>query len=179
MTPEERAAEETRRAAEAESARLRQEATAKAAEDAKRRELGLVWQYEDNTDDLSGKHVRFASVRSQNEVRFDFPYQGAQRAMLQLRKHPKFGNDVILQIPKGQFVCGVEDCTVSVRFDDGPVQQFSAAEAEDHSSNLLFVTNYSRFVQRVVKAKRAYISAVVYQEGSPTFEFNVEGLDWK
>lgn len=179
MSPEERAAEEKRVAEDAEKQRQRREEEAKQAEQATMRSQGLIWNYEDSTDDLTGKKVRAAWVNSLNEVNFDFPYQGAQRAQLTLRKHPKYGNDAILQIEKGQFVCGVGDCMVSVRFDDGPVQQYGVVEAADHSSNVLFFSNYSRFVQRAVKAKRLYIAAVVYQEGSPTFEFNVEGLDWQ
>jgi len=179
MSPEERAAEEKRLAEEAEKQRQYREEEAKRYEQDRLRSQGLIWNYRDYTDELTGKKVQAALVKSVNEVNFEFPYQGAQRAQLTLRKHPKHGNDAILQIEKGQFVCGVGDCAVSVRFDDGPVQRFGVVESADHSSNVLFFSNYSRFVQRTLKAKRVYIAAIVYQEGNPTFEFNVEGLDWK
>lgn len=179
MSPEERAAEEKRLADEAEKQRQRRQEEAKQTEQATLRRQGLIWNYQDYTDDLTGKPVKSAWIKSINEVNFSFPYQGAQRAQLTLRKHPKHGTDTILQIEKGQFVCGVSDCMVSVRFDDGPVQQFGVVEAADHSSNVLFFSNYSRFLQAVRKAKRVYIAAVVYQEGNPTFEFNVEGLEWQ
>jgi len=179
MTPEDRATEKKRLADEAEKQRLVRQAEAKQAEQATLRRQGLIWNYRNYTDDLTGKQVTAAWLNSVNEVNFDFPYQGAQRAQLTLRKHPKYGNDVILQIEKGQFVCGISDCTVSVRFDNGPVQQFGVVEPEDHSSEVLFFSNYSRMVQQLLKAKRLYVAAVVYQEGSPTFEFNVEGLEWK
>jgi hypothetical protein len=76
-------------------------------------------------------------------------------------------------------VCGIDDCTASVRFDGGPVQQFGVLEPADHSSNVLFFSNYARFAQQLLRAKRVYVSAVVYQEGNPTFEFNAEGLEWR
>ena len=179
LSPEERAAEEKRLAEEAAKQKQVREAEAKQAEQSMLRTQGLIWNYQDYNDELTGKRVQTAFLKSVNQVTFDFPYQGAQRGTLALRKHPKHGNDAYLQIEKGQFVCGIEDCMVSVRFDDGPVQQFGVVGPADQSTEILFFSNYSRFVQRLQKAKRVYISAVVYQEGSPTFEFNVEGLDWE
>jgi len=185
LTPEQRKIEEDRQAAEAAKKAAAQAEVAKRREEERvlaeqqtARAQGLIWNYQDYDDTLTGKKILTAWVKSQNTISLDFPYQGAQRAQLQLRKHPKYGMDVFLQIERGQFVCGIDDCTVSVRFDDGGVQQFAVTEPSDHSTETLFIQNYSRFVSQVRKAKKIVISATMYQEGERAFEFDVSGLDW-
>lgn len=68
----------------------------------------LTWQYDESSDEMGRGKIRTAVVSSLNEVDFDFPYQGAQRAKLLLRRHPKYGRDVILQVEKGQFLTGID-----------------------------------------------------------------------
>lgn len=178
MTPEERAAEEQRLAAEREAkAQLKAEATRK-LNIRRLREQGLSWNYQTPRDEMSGKPMTIAWVNSTNTVEFGFPYQGSQRATLNLRRHPRAGNDAILQIERGQFVCSSE-CSINVRFDDGEVQRFTVGEASDHRTTELFIQNFNRFLAQVQKAKEVRIAATIYEEGAPTFIFNVEGLDWK
>lgn len=136
------------------------------------------WTYRTSTDEMSSKPVKFASVDSINELHFGFPYQGAQRATLILRVHPRFGRNVILEIERGQFLCGFEDCGVMVRFDEGKPQRFTAGEPKDHSSNVLFIENYDRFLASARTAKKVYIAADFYQEGNNVLEFDTSALSW-
>lgn len=117
-------------------------------------------------------------MNSLNEVNFDFPYRGNQRGTLTLRIHPKYGKDVMLSIDKGQFLCGIDDCTVSVRFDEGKAQNFSAVGPSDHSTTTLFIRGYDRFVAATKKAKHVYIEAQFFQQGTRVFEFDVADLKW-
>ncbi|HEY7769416.1 hypothetical protein [Longimicrobium sp.] len=83
-----------------------------------------------------------------------------------------------MQIEEGQILCpSYDDCTVRVRFDDGPSENFTAAGPADHSTTSVFIRNYSRFVQRMRSAEVVRIQIPVYQEGNPTFEFRVGGFD--
>lgn len=137
-----------------------------------------AWRYFDNTDAMTSQQTRFAVVISSNTVDFDFPYSGIQHANLTLRTHPRHGKDVIFAIEKGQILCPSYDgCTVLVRFDDKPAQKFSASGAADNSTETLFISNYSKFVGLLMKSKTVRISAPIYQQGSPIFEFNVDGFD--
>ena len=120
----------------------------------------------------------FAVVRSTNTVEFDFPYNGRQHARLTLRTHPRHGKDVILSIDQGQFLCrSYEDCIVLVRFDDKAAQRYAGVGAADNSTETIFIRNYSRFVGEMLKANTVRISAEVYQEGSPVFEFDVSDFN--
>ena len=64
-------------------------------------------------------------------------------------------------------------CTVLVRFDDGEAIKFSVSSAADNSSETIFLNNYSKFVEKVKKAKLVRISVNIYQQGAPVFEFDV------
>lgn len=136
------------------------------------------WEYSEKPDGMSDRPVKGAAIRSRNTIQFGFPYQGEQRAMLMLRLHPRWGRDAYLSIERGQFLCRTDDCTLRVRFDDGPAQAFSATEPADNSSNLLFFSNYSRFVGALKKSKTVAIEAQFYQEGARVFTFDTAGLVW-
>jgi hypothetical protein len=141
---------------------------------------GEAWDYETTQDSMSQKPVTTAFIRSTNRLSFDFPYGGAQQAMLQLRKHPRWGQDVILHIQKGQFLCNsYNGCSVSVRFGNGKPKQFSAGEPSDNDSTYVFIRGYNSFVSELRKVDKIYIEAQFYQEGNRTMEFVVDGLDWK
>lgn len=138
---------------------------------------GEQWMYEQSEDPMGKGTSYSAMVQSTNTVTFDFPYSEAQHATLTLRTHPRYGKDLILRIERGQFLCNSYDgCNVLVRFDDGEPQTFSAAGPSDNSTEVLFIRNYPRFVEAMLKAERIRISAEVYQEGSPVFEFDVRGF---
>lgn len=136
------------------------------------------WVYQSQTDDMLKKPIKVASVKSINELRFGFPYQGPQRATLTLRTHPRFGKNVMFSIERGQFLCGVENCAVAIKFDEGNLQRFTAGEPSDHSSTTLFIENYDRFLASARKAKKVYIAAEFYQEGNNVLEFDSTGLTW-
>jgi DNA-directed RNA polymerase subunit RPC12/RpoP len=153
--------------------------TEAAAQLAYKRQMGLVWRYDTNTDQMTQKEYHTAKVDSTNTLNFGFPYQGTQRATLQLRKHPRYGSDAILEIEQGQFLCGYDDCYVTVRFGNGKPQRFSTSESGDNSTKFLFIDDYSRFMSQLRKVDEVVIEARFYQEGSRAMSFSVNDLNWK
>lgn len=103
---------------------------------------------------------------------------GAQRATLILRKHPRYGKDVILTIERGQFLCSFDGCNVMVKFDEHKPLRFSASEPSDHSTTVIFINDYAGFVARAKKSKKIYIEAQFFQEGARVFEFTSKGLNF-
>lgn len=139
---------------------------------------GSQWSYSKVADAMSEGTTYHASVLSTNTVEFDFPYTGAQNAQLSLRDDPRKGKDVIFRIEKGQILChSSEDCTVLVRFDDEKATNYSAVGAADNSTEIIFIQNYNKFVEKMLKAKQVRISINIYQQGAPVFEFDVSGFD--
>ncbi|MCY0853001.1 hypothetical protein [Cupriavidus sp. D39] len=136
------------------------------------------WTYFDQPDQITSKQIHFASVDASGKLDFNFPYSGGSTANLQIRKHPRYGTDVILSIDKGQFVCGVEACSVMVRFDDGHAARYSAYQPSDYSSTALFIKPSSKFITSARKAKRVVIEASFYQDGNRAMVFPIERLTW-
>lgn len=135
------------------------------------------WHYSQDEDPMGKDTTLFAQVTSSNEVVFDSPYGGPQHATLTLRTHPRHGKDVILDIERGQFLCRpYEDCKVLVRFDDQKAVTYSGIGPSDHGTTTIFIRNYPRFVASMLKSERVRISAEVYQEGSPVFDFDVSNF---
>ncbi|MBP7765097.1 MAG: zinc ribbon domain-containing protein [Syntrophaceae bacterium] len=136
------------------------------------------WQYHQWADEMGKGTFSVAWVKSLNTVNFGFPYSGTQHGDLTLRVHPRHGKDVIFKIEKGQILChSYDNCTVLVRFDDEKAERFTASGAADHSTETIFIQNYSRFMEKMLKAKKVRISVNIYQEGSPVFEFDVSNFD--
>jgi hypothetical protein len=141
--------------------------------------LQTPWIYRTSSDSMTGKPIRNAYAVSRNTVDFSFPYAGAQHAMLTLRKHPRYGTDVIFSIERGQFGCGFDGCPILVRFNDGKAESFTGNESEDHSTTTVFISPASRFIAHLQKAKVVRVESSFYQEGRQVFTFNVSGFDDK
>lgn len=139
---------------------------------------GSQWSYYQSDDTMGKGVIGQAYVSSSNTVNFDFPYAGAQHATLRLITNPRLGKDVMFSIEKGQILChSYEDCTVLVRFDDEKAVNYTAVGPADNSTETIFIRNYDRFVEKMLKAKRVRIAANIYQQGAPMFEFDVSGFD--
>jgi hypothetical protein len=172
LVPELETAVEAEQKAEAERA-------AKAAAEEEARRLAAKWRYHVDTDPMTSKKARYASIDSENTLNFDFPYQGEQHGTLTLRDHPIHGRDVMIHIDKGQILCqSYQDCTIRVRFDEGSPQRWSAVGPADNSSTVIFLRNEGGFIQRLRAAKVVRIQIPVYQEGEPMLEFHIGGFDY-
>lgn len=140
--------------------------------------VGRQWTYSAQEEQMTGGMRKTASVSSTNTVEFGFPYTGSQNGHLTLRTDPRYGKDVIFRIEQGQILCpSYEGCTIQVRFDDAKPTRFSASAAADHSSELVFIDDYARFLEKMIKAKRVRLSLDIYQNGRPVFDFDVSGFD--
>lgn len=138
---------------------------------------GRQWQYDATEQPMTGGKRKSATVESTNSVDFGFPYNGAQNGRLMLRTDPQYGKDVIFQLDKAQILCSsYEGCAVQIRFDDEKPVSFAARAAADHSSNLVFIDDYARFLAKLQKSKRVRLSVNIYQQGRPVFEFDVSGF---
>lgn len=126
-----------------------------------------------------GRKSSYANVTSKNTLSFGFPYQGDQHGVLTIRKTSRWGTEVILKIERGQFLCQLDECSINLKFDDGPVQSYSATGPSDHSTTMLFIQNGPAIVAKLRKAKLLLIEATFYQEGSQTLKFDVEGFNWQ
>lgn len=160
---------------------IRDQVKAKAgayADGAANRVSAAKWRYSQDTDEMTGKTSYFAVLESENIVTFQFPYAGPQHGRLMVREDPQFGFDVMFAIERGQLLCNSWDgCSVGVRIDEAAPTKWSATPAADHSSETLFFSRDRALYEQIRKSKRVIIQPEVFQQGNPTFTFDVSGFD--
>ena len=135
------------------------------------------WIYSESQDNMGRGAAKEARVTSSNAVHFGFPYKGETHAALKLRKGPK-GQDVIFRVERGQFVSSASKDYVTVKFDDGELQEFEVVESEARTSGVVFINNEEKFISQLRNASTVKIEATFYQEGRRVFDFDVGGLEW-
>lgn len=136
------------------------------------------WVYSSEQDEMRDASTDLACLTSTNELRFDFPYQGGSPATICFRQSPQYGFDAWVRIDPGQFTC-LMDCTISVKFDDGAIQSFSAGGASDGSADIIFLRNANRFLNGAKAASRIVVEAEFFQAGRHQMVFeNASGLEW-
>lgn len=135
------------------------------------------WRYDSKIDEMSKKVTKTSSVDSRDMLSFDFPYQGKNQPELIIRKNARGGEDLMLAIDKGQFLCRINDCSVKIKFDDLAIQTVRASEPSDHSSTVLFLSPAPKLIASIRKAKQVIIEATFYKEGNHQMVFDVSGLD--
>jgi len=138
------------------------------------------WIYSEHQDEMGRGTTRVAQIISSNTVHFGFPYEGETRAALELRRSPKYGQDVMLRVERGQFVSSYTHNSITARFDDGELWKFEVGEPLDSTPGVLFLrpVDAESFMIELPKAKKLKIEADFYQEGPRVFEFDVHGLNW-
>ncbi len=137
------------------------------------------WTYRDDRDPMTDQLTRTACVTSSNLAQLDSPYRPVT-ADLCIRQSPRHGSDVFVALNgDGQIICRTyEGCSVQVRFGETPQQSFSATDAADGSSNIVFITNASRFINAAKSADTIRVQVTFYQAGDQVLEFPSKGLEW-
>ena len=136
------------------------------------------WQYTSTTDEMTGRSSKIACTTSTNELDFDFPYNGGASGELCFRRKGK-SLDAWLKVTKGQFACGIEDCVLKVKFDENPLQSYSAVESTSHTTGMLFFQSQGRLLTSALRGKQLKVQANYFEAGNKVLYFDVSGLDLK
>ena len=150
-----------------------------ATEKVKNDEPKSKWEYSESVDEMTDKKSYLAYIVSENEVDFEFPYNGGSRLIFTLRNSPQYGKDAFIRITKGQFISGINGQNIKVRFDEDQAFNVHCNEASDYSTDILFLNNYKKIAERLKTAKTMKINVEFYNEGTRTFTFDVENLKWE
>lgn len=131
------------------------------------------WNTQTEKDPMSGKTATYTSIQSDNSLSLDFPYKGSNHGNLTIRKHPKYGTDVVLQFEQGQTLCrSYEPCRVAVKFDDNKPMTFTGYPPSDHGTTTIFLEPESKFISNASKAKKILVQFEVYRHGDQIFVFS-------
>lgn len=138
------------------------------------------WTETTSKDEMTDDTNVWSTLISDNAFEFQFPYEGGSRLTINVRYRKQDGNQVILSINKGQLLpSDYNGNNVIVRFDDDAPMTFTTKEAADYNSNLLFLNNPQKFINKAKTAKKIRIQVPVFEEGQPVFQFEpAEPLQW-
>lgn len=140
-----------------------------------------TWKISTSKDEMRGSTDTFASIESDNEVEFEFPYHGGSTLSIVVRESQKFGTDVYLLISDGQFIGNAFDGSnyVTIKFEDGPLQKYYFNDAADGSTNVIFLRKEKELIEKFKTAKKIMIEAPFFDSGSKQFTFTVgKPLEW-
>lgn len=142
--------------------------------------FAVSWAYDNDVDKMTGKESKTAWVRSENSLRLEFPYAGPNFGTLSVRRHPKYGTDVIVQIDKGQVLCrSFDPCSVMVRFDEAKPVRFTGLPAADHDSTVVFLQPAAKFIAQAKTAKKILVQLTLFRGGDQVLEFSTPNtLNW-
>lgn len=136
------------------------------------------WQYSTNTDEVTGRTIHYARLQSQNTINLDFPYRGAQHLTATVRRHPRWGDDVLFSVRKGQIQCGVYECKGSISVD-GAAEGLTLVPSGSNDSTTVFA-KYTSAIRRMLGrgSGRVVIELPFYSNGNQTFIFEPGELEW-
>lgn len=133
------------------------------------------WVPDDHKDEMRGTTTQGFQTRSLNRLEFPFPYQGGAGAALIVRK-TRGKEELVVLMEKGQILCHLSDCSISVKFDAGTVKAVRGAKPDNGRSDAVFLGNAAGLIAEMRKAKTMMVEIPFYQTGRGVLKFNVEKL---
>lgn len=149
-----------------------------AKKEAEVKEIPSKWIYETNETKM-GETQKFAQIKSDDILDFDFPYQGGSESTLTVRRQ-KGQTDIYYQVSKGQIVSvsPVDGGTIRVKFDNEKPMTIGVNGASDYSSDIIFLDSTSKLISKLKSSKKMVIEVEFYNEGNRQIEFDVQGFEW-
>jgi hypothetical protein len=129
------------------------------------------WHYYTRTDEMTGDKSNFADIYSEPSSNYNLT------ANLIIR-NSKAGNEILLAIPNGVIDVGINGIVVSVKFDDGKVEKFSAHSGDTNKFSVLFLGSVSKFLKELKVSKKMLLQISLYDKGDEVFHLSTEGLIW-
>lgn len=152
------------------------ENTEASASESKSEGVKSKWVYSEQTDQMDGTKTIFATLKSANKIKFEFPYDGGSTFQFIVRKTNE-QRDFVLMVDKGQFMSNLmNNESLRIRFDENEVFTWSFSDAADASTNVIFPIYDDRFLAGLKNSKKMMIEAPFAFAGRQVIQFNTEGL---
>ncbi len=144
---------------------------------------GRAWYVTTVKDPTTRSYTAAIERRSLDQLSFDTPYDGDQRASMTLVLHDGQPVDLVISIERGRFVCAGKDrdtaCALRVSIDDAaprPVRFAVPRHFPPTELHLAGGPDARRLLAVLTRAKRLRIQPIFQQERSPEIEFALTGL---
>lgn len=133
------------------------------------------WIYSSDVDKMTNLETKQAQLTANEELQFEFPYDGGSTATLTIIKKgaEKF---VLLSVSKGQFITHINGGSIKVKFDNNAPITFGTVQPADYSSDAIFINSESKFIKKLKSANRVIIETEFFNEGTRQIEFDTKGF---
>ncbi|WDZ50174.1 hypothetical protein LF296_12675 [Acinetobacter vivianii] len=122
------------------------------------------------------KLIRWAVLRSENNAKLDFQDNGENRLQLDILDSSTVKPKIFLTIDKGQYDCEGNLCSISVKFENNPIQHFTFSKHEPQVNGgivLILSENAQEFLENVRKYNNLTLEVPFHDNGVHQFEFNI------
>lgn len=128
------------------------------------------FEYNDAMTDAKGVVL---SLRSKNSTHFDPPYQTENGSYLTINLRRVSGvTEAFLTVDKGQMLCGVRNCSFSLRLGNGQVESWAAGKSSSGDTDIMFVGDVEDFLAVLRSRATVRIGIEFYRAGTRAFEFD-------
>ena len=140
-----------------------------------------TWNISTKIDEMTDTQNIWATIRSDNYINQNFPYNGDTYAKITIRYMQKYGYDAIIEIDRGQIVGSDINGSniINVRFDDEAPRKYYFNESSTYKTEIVFLQNVNAFMEKCKVAHKIKIEIPIFDYGNPLFTFTVdEPLVW-
>ncbi|WP_151863406.1 hypothetical protein [Acinetobacter sp. TUM15512] len=134
------------------------------------------WHIVSYFNEVQEKLIRWAVLRSENNVKLDSQDNGENRLQLDIIDSNTVKPKIYLTIDKGQYDCEGNLCSISVKFDNNPIQHFTFSMHEPQVNGgvvLILSENAQEFLENVRKYNNLTLGVPFHDNGVHQFEFNI------
>ncbi|WP_312049235.1 hypothetical protein [Acinetobacter courvalinii] len=134
------------------------------------------WHIVSHFNEEQEKIIRWAVLRSENNAKLDSQENGENRLQLDILDSTSVKPKMYLTIDKGQYDCEGNLCSISVKFENDPIQHFTFSKHEPQVNGgivLILSENTQEFLENVRKYNYLTLEVPFHDNGVHQFEFNI------
>lgn len=134
------------------------------------------WHIVSHFNEEQEKLIRWAVLRSENNEKLDSQNNGENRLQLDILDSSTMKPKIFLTIDKGQYDCESNLCSISVKFENKPIQHFTFSTYEPQVNGvivLILSENAQEFLENVRKYNYLTLEVPFHDNGVHQFEFNI------
>lgn len=135
------------------------------------------WKYQEDTIGIDAIPVKLLTLKSEESIDLDFPYQGENYGHITVRKIKGKRTEVIFTVDKGQFNSSYLGTKIKVKFDDKQPTTFTGIPPSDHSIGIAFIQESAGFINLLQASRKLKIGVEFFQQGEQYFNFDLTGFD--
>lgn len=137
----------------------------------------INWVYDDIVDDMDNSTTKIASIKSDNTITFEWPYED-NTFQLNIRKK-KSSIDIYIRCTKCHFLTSISnDKTYRLKFDDRAPINVYANGSSSGDTDLVFLGSVTKVIDLLKKSSKLIVEAEFYNDGLRRIEFTTTGLEW-